>query len=290
MAAATATIAAAGIAAGATVYATNKQSKAAKAAGGSDLYGSKVKVPEYEGVQDQINDADPDIALQKMQDMLPALRKYSRTMTKLKNRTRDDAAPGSSKVMREGMSALSSLLTGAVPTDVRDKIMRTVAEKGTGGSGPAYGGAGSNGDFDFNRMLGKVSTDNMKEGLSIAPTWLKLAEDFTFTPEKALASVLGMVNSQFQFAQLSQKEAENEYSAAMNEARGTAMPDPQVLGAYNDNIQRSSVEAEGIARSGDALGKLLLAAGQAVPKSSPSTVQTKTMYSSAGAVTHPVKV
>jgi hypothetical protein len=249
--AATVTAVAAVAAAGTAAYSSYSQSKNAKNAAGAlandpaGAYGTKVKPVKY---KDNVNlpNYDPMAGVSDYARMLPMLNSISQSVTKQGMINRDSISGGqaSANLNQEGAD-INGLLKGDVPSDVKDNIMRQVASR-TGGAFSPGGAANQAGQTEFARNLGLTSTQMMQQGMSAAPTWESLVDAFTYKPQQAFGDAMTALQSrdsyQLNAANLQLKRDENNYTGEVNYEKMKSMPNPQLMGMTNDQLQLGNVQ------------------------------------------------
>jgi len=224
-------IAAAVIAAGATVYSVQAQKKAAEkaaSAGGSgaDIYGRSTDMPSYMPVDQTVFDPAAD-KNRYINQMLPASIDAAKRSTNYGIKQRERLMPGFKSIMAGAGGTLSRWMAGDVPDDVKDSVMRSIAEKsgGTAGAGTGY-------KDDFARSIGKIGAIDLPgQALQLGPTWMKLADSFVTKPEEAFGSIMDFIKAKYGYAASSDAlkvhQAESIYTSEVNKERSDAMPTPQ---------------------------------------------------------------
>jgi len=174
----------------------------------------------------------------------------------------------------QAMDVVSSYLRGEVPQDVKDQIMRNVAESAGAGFNPAA--AGKVGGFQaaqgqFARNLGLTSLDIQGRGLAAMPSvqgtaqnWQQLARAFTADPLDVGRLQLGYQAAQAEVGLQKAKATGDIYNNLFNAKSGLAT---NVYAANKENIAASyaaqQATAQGIASTGQALSSGISAYGAA---------------------------
>lgn len=245
---AVATAAAGALAAGASVYSSEKQASAMKSAmPGKDAYGKKIKMPDYVNNVD-LPEYDPTMGGRDYLSMLPFLESISRRVTNSAQRNRDMVSGGlSTQVLRQSGTDIDAMLSGRVPPDVKDAILRAVAEK-TGGAFSQNLANPTVTEADFGRNIGKTYYDIMKEGVTMAPQWESLVDAFTYKPQDAFGDTLQLLRSRNSYdlsqAGLQMQLDENQYASDVNKAKAAAQADPAALGMARDSMSMSLIDAQ----------------------------------------------
>lgn len=267
--AATVTAVAAVAAAGTAAYSAHQQAKAQKDAAaqaqgalGADpaaTYGSKVEIPNRVD-----NIGTPQGYGQQLfgdfQASIPSITSAASQINAYALRQRDRVSGGTFRDNLEQQgSNIQSFLSGEIPQDVQGFINRYVAERSGGAFDPSvpggYGGGLSQSGSGLARSLGLTSLDIMDKGMSYAPTWEQLVDQFTYKPTNALADAGTFLNA----AQLQLARDNATYDAAVTKATGDAAPNPQVAGAVNDNLRLDTLKSTASANEMKALSGLITA-------------------------------
>lgn len=139
--------------------------------GGSEIYGSKPAVPLPVDYTKDIKEA---IATNK--SILPELSVLAKLSTEALLNVMESAFPGTKDIISTGGKAISSMVRGELPGDLRRKIDTDIATSGI--SGGTYGS-----DFDKYRGVlgrGKTSFDLIQRGLDSATQWINQAQNLSF--------------------------------------------------------------------------------------------------------------
>lgn len=249
--AATVTAVAAVAAAGTAAYSSYSQGKAAKGAqdtlnnNAAAAYGTKVKPVKY---KDNVNlpSYDPSLGAKDYANMLPMLNSISQQVTTQGMKERDSISNGmASANLHQAGADINGLLKGQVPTDVQDSINRMVAAR-TGGAFSPDGAANQGAQAEFARNLGLTSTQMMDKGLSAAPAWESLVDAFTYKPQQAFGDAMTALRARDDYtlnaANIQLKRDENNYMGKVNYEKMKSMPNPQLMGMVNDNLQLNTAQ------------------------------------------------
>lgn len=151
----------------------------------------------------------------------------------------------------QAMDVISNYLRGEVPQDVKDQIMRNVAESAGAGFNPAT--AGQAGGFQaaqgqMARNLGLTSLDIQRQGLAAVPAiqgtaqnWQQLARAFTADPLD-----VGRVQLGFQTAAA---------EVGLQKAKMTAGVYENIYGANKENIAASYAAQQAVGQGVSDIGK-----------------------------------
>ena len=238
--------------AGATMYAQKKQADAQKKALAANdpaaAYGSKMELPDYKSnVQIPTFDAS-----QGASDLLanqPAIAGIAKKYTKQGVNLRNLILPGSSDLLGLASTDLNALGHGQVSQGQVDSANQRIAER-TGGtfdpSNPTgYAGANPYTVANFTTGIGKQSQDNVNQFLSTLPGYEQLSQSFAYTPEKAAASAMDMLNARYNYVlgagKLQQGIDDSTYNSIVNQIKANSTGDPQVIGARNDALTAAAL-------------------------------------------------
>ena len=163
----------------------------------------------------------------------------------------------------QAMDVISNYLRGEIPQDVKEQIMRNVAESAGAGFNPAT--AGKAGGFQTSqgqmaRNLGLTSLDIQRQGLAAIPSiqgtaqnWQKLAKAFTAEPLDVGRLQLGYQTAGSEVGLQKAKMTSDMFTNIYNAQSGLAS---QIYGANKENIASSlasSLETgRGVAKMGEA--------------------------------------
>lgn len=221
-------------------------------------YGSKVVLPDY---QDRV--VNP---LQNFQQSLPMITAIGGRMNQAAINQRNKLAGGQlwqQNIQQAGRN-VQQMMGGNIPADVQDRINRYVAERGGGAYDPTqpggYGGGLSQVGGDMARSLGKTSYDIMTQGMSYAPGWAQMVDQFTYKPQDVLRDTQTFQNE----AQLQLQRDQNLYQSQANQAFARAQADPQVAGFMNDQLRLQGIQQQAEANKARAMEGLITAGGQAL--------------------------
>ena len=162
----------------------------------------------------------------------------------------------------QAMDVVSSYLRGDIPQDVKDQIMRNVAESARAGFSPAT--AGRTGGFQaaqgqMARNLGLTSLDIQGMGLSALPSvqgtamqWQNLARAFTADPLDVGRVQLGFQGAAAEVGLQKAKMTSDMYSNIANAQLGLAS---QIYGANKENIAASYAAQQAVGQGVSDIGK-----------------------------------
>jgi len=177
----------------------------------------------------------------------------------------------------QAMDVISQYLKGEVPQDVKEQIMRNVAESAGAGFNPAT--AGQAGGFQaaqgqFARNLGLTSLDIQRQGMAAIPSiqgtaqnWQQLARAFQAEPLDVGRLQLGYQTAQAEVGLQKAKMTGDIFSNIFNAQSGLAT---QIYGANKENAAASyaaqQATGQGVSQIGQATSGALMgmsgAAGQ----------------------------
>lgn len=260
-------------AAGVSAYSSYSQGKAQEKAAGAAMdaasadpagaYGSKVKMPQYkDNVGDDI--ISPSYGTQVWEDFndsLPLIFEISNSMNARNINMRNKVAGGKnwSNAIRQQGENINSMLDGEIPTDVQDQINRYVAESVGGGFDPSapggYGGGISQMGSSLARSLGLTSMDIMDKGMSYAPQWEQMVDQFTYKPQDVMRDVQPFMTA----AQIQLQRDQNMYEGQVNSAIAEGAPNPQVAGMINDRLRMDTATAQSKANQMQAISGMISA-------------------------------
>jgi hypothetical protein len=162
----------------------------------------------------------------------------------------------------QAMDVISQYLKGEVPQDVKDQIMRNVAESAGAGFNPAT--AGQAGGFQaaqgqFARNLGLTSLDIQRQGLAAIPSvqgtaqnWQQLARAFTAEPLDVGRLQLGYQTAGAEVGLQKAKMTSDMFSNIFNAQSGLAM---QIYGANKENAAASYAAQQAVGQGVSDIGK-----------------------------------
>jgi hypothetical protein len=162
----------------------------------------------------------------------------------------------------QAMDVVSSYLRGDIPQDVKDQIMRNVAESAGAGFSPAT--AGRTGGFQaaqgqLARNLGLTSLDIQGRGLAAMPSvqgtamnWQQLAKSFTAEPLDVGRLQLGYQTAQAEVGLQKAKMTSDMFSNIYNAQSGLAT---QIYGANKENIAASYAAQQAVGQGVSDIGK-----------------------------------
>jgi hypothetical protein len=162
----------------------------------------------------------------------------------------------------QAMDVISQYLKGEVPQDVKDQIMRNVAESAGAGFNPAT--AGQAGGFQaaqgqMARNLGLTSLDIQRQGLAAIPAvqgtaqnWQQLAKAFTAEPLDVGRLQLGYQTAQAEVGLQKAKMTSDIYGNIFNAQSGLAT---QIYGANKENAAASYAAQQAVGQGVSDIGK-----------------------------------
>jgi hypothetical protein len=162
----------------------------------------------------------------------------------------------------QAMDVISQYLKGEVPQDVKDQIMRNVAESAGAGFNPAT--AGQAGGFQaaqgqMARNLGLTSLDIQGRGLAAMPSvqntamnWQQLARAFTADPLDVGRVQLGYQTAAAEVGLQKARMTGDMYSNIYNAQSGLAS---QIYGANKENIAASYAAQQAVGQGVSDIGK-----------------------------------
>jgi hypothetical protein len=142
---------------------------------------------------------------------------------------------------------------GEIPKDVRDSIMRSVAELGGAGFAPQQAGMPQVGGFQaaqglLSRQLGLTSLDLSKIGNQLSQSWQAIAGSFIESPLQVGQARLGYEKAA---ADIQLAKAQAEAGMAVDVAQGAYGTAVDTIGA---KLAANQALASGISSTGQALG------------------------------------
>ena len=162
----------------------------------------------------------------------------------------------------QAMDVISQYLKGEVPQDVKDQIMRNVAESAGAGFNPAT--AGQAGGFQaaqgqMARNLGLTSLDIQRQGLAAIPSiqgtaqnWQQLARAFQAEPLDVGRLQLGYQTAQAEVGLQKAKMTGDMFSNIFNAQSGLAT---QIYGANKENAAASYAAQQAVGQGVSDIGK-----------------------------------
>jgi hypothetical protein len=162
----------------------------------------------------------------------------------------------------QAMDVISNYLRGEIPQDVREQIMRNVAESAGAGFNPAT--AGQAGGFQaaqgqMARNLGLTSLDIQRQGLAAIPAvqgtaqnWQQLAKAFTAEPLDVGRLQLGYQTAQAEVGLQKAKMTSDIYGNMFNAQSGLAT---QIYGANKENAAASYAAQQAVGQGVSDIGK-----------------------------------
>jgi hypothetical protein len=162
----------------------------------------------------------------------------------------------------QAMDVISQYLKGEVPQDVKDQIMRNVAESAGAGFNPAT--AGQAGGFQaaqgqMARNLGLTSLDIQRQGLAAIPSiqgtaqnWQQLARAFTAEPLDVGRLQLGFQGAAAEVGLQKAKMTSDMFSNIYNAQSGLAT---QIYGANKENAAASYAAQQAVGQGVSDIGQ-----------------------------------
>jgi hypothetical protein len=162
----------------------------------------------------------------------------------------------------QAMDVISNYLRGEIPQDVKEQIIRNVAESAGAGFNPAT--AGRAGGFQaaqgqMARNLGLTSLDIQRQGLAAIPSiqgtaqnWQQLARAFTAEPLDVGRLQLGYQTAQAEVGLQKAKMASDMFSNIYNAQSGLAS---QIYGANKETAAASYASQQAVGQGVSDIGK-----------------------------------
>ena len=162
----------------------------------------------------------------------------------------------------QAMDVISNYLRGEVPQDVKDQIMRNVAESAGAGFNPQA--AGQVGGFQaaqgqMARNLGLTSLDIQRQGLAAIPAvqgtaqnWQQLAKAFTADPLDVGRVQLGFQSAAAEVGLQKAKMTSDMFANIYNAQSGLAT---QIYGANKENIAASYAAQQAVGQGVSDIGQ-----------------------------------
>jgi len=260
-------VAAAGTAAAVSMSAADKAKKAQGAAAGKYKKQQRKAVQQYEQGQQQVQGMIQGV--QAPEYNLGAMIGDAGQISNYYRQQLEQFQPGAAKQRQQAqsqigqaMDVVSSYLRGEVPQDVKDQIMRNVAE--SAGAGFNLAAAGKVGGFQaaqgqFARNLGLTSLDIQGRGLAAMPSvqgtaqnWQQLARAFTADPLDVGRLQLGYQSAQAEVGLQKAKATGDIYNNLFNAKSGLAT---NVYAANKENIAASYAAQQATAQGISDIGK-----------------------------------
>lgn len=272
-------VAAAGTSAALSMSAANRAAKAQGAAA-AKFEGAQGKAmrPYIQGqkeVKDMIqNVGTPTYDLNAMIGDASRISEYNRQQAELFQPGAAAIRSRSAGQINQAMDVINSYLQGEIPQDVKDQILRNVAQSAGAGFNPAT--AGRAGGFQaaqgvMARQLGLTSLDLQGRGLSALPSiqgvaqnWQQLARSFTADPldvgRMQLAFQSAATETGLQKAKMTSDIYGNIYNAQTGAAANIYGANKETIGA---NLAANQALASGIGSIGQAASGTLGGISQA---------------------------
>lgn len=189
-----------------------------------DIYGSKPEVPDYPTLEKAQQDA---IAHNK--SVLPDITEIGSKVNEFSQSQLEQmlrqAIPGLDDINAKASSNIQSMLSGALPDDVKTLIERKSAENATAGG---FSGSGVHRNLTA-RDLGLASLQLTQTGLSSAERWIANAKATQTAPLFDVTSMF--VSPAQQFA-----SAEGKFQRDVYAANVAAAPDPVARGQFDSDM------------------------------------------------------
>lgn len=168
--------------------------------------------------------------------------------------------------LNQAMDVIGTYLRGEIPQDVKDQLMRNIAELGGAGFAPAAAGRGAfvqGPQANLARSLGLTSLDIQRGGLTAAPqiqasaqNWQQLAKAFTAEPldvsRTSLAYQMGAANVGLEKVGIKSNLIAAQYGAQTGQAQRGYARQQENIGA---SLARDQAVAQGIGDTTAAIGQ-----------------------------------
>jgi hypothetical protein len=260
-------VAAAGTAAAVSMSAADRARKAQGAAAGSFKKQQRKAVKGYKKGQAEVQGMIADV--QAPEYNLGAMIGDAGQISDYYRQQLETFQPGAAQQRQQAqgqigqaMDVISQYLKGEVPQDVKDQIMRNVAESAGAGFNPAT--AGQAGGFQaaqgqMARNLGLTSLDIQRQGLAAIPAvqgtaqnWQQLAKAFTAEPLDVGRLQLGYQTAQAEVGLQKAKMTSDIYGNMFNAQSGLAT---QIYGANKENAAASYAAQQAVGQGVSDIGK-----------------------------------
>lgn len=264
---ATVVVGAAAASAAISMSAADKAKKAQGAAAGQYKKQQNKAVKRYEKDQQQVQGMINEVQAPVYD--LGAMIGDAAQISEYKRQQLEKFQPGAAQQRQQAqdqisqaMGVVNSYLRGEVPQDVKDQIMRNVAESAGAGFNPAT--AGQAGGFQaaqgqMARNLGLTSLDIQGRGLAAIPAiqgtaqnWQQLARAFTAEPLDVGRLQLGYQAAQAEVGLQKAKATGDIYNNLFNARSGLAT---NVYAANKENIAASYAAQQATAQGVNDIGK-----------------------------------
>lgn len=227
------------------------QKKAMAAGSAADKHGSRPDLPDFKSHAD-LPGYDPVRGAWDLAYMQQPANITANSVTKAGINLRERVMPGLKGIMSLAGTNLTALGSGQVAEDEVNNVNQIIAER-TGGSydpsNPSVAGGGrAYSVANFSTGIGRTSQQNVDKFLSSAPNFAQLAGSFAYTPDKAVASAMDLLNSKYNYllgkAKVQTDIDESVYNSGVNQARAAAGADPQVVGQRNDELAMQALNGQ----------------------------------------------
>jgi hypothetical protein len=250
-----------------SMSAADRAKKAQGAAAGTFKKQQRKAVQQYEQGQQQVQGMIEDV--QAPEYNLGAMIGDAGQISNYYRQQLEKFQPGAAQQRQQAqtqigqaMDVISQYLKGEVPQDVKDQIMRNVAESAGAGFNPAT--AGQAGGFQaaqgqMARNLGLTSLDIQRQGLAAMPAvqntamnWQQLARAFRAEPLDVGRLQLGYQTAQAEVGLQKAKMTSDMFTNIYNAQSGLAS---QIYGANKENIAASYAAQQAVGQGVSDIGQ-----------------------------------
>lgn len=250
-----------------SMSAADRAKKAQGAAAGAFKKQQRKAVQQYEQGQQQVQGMiegvqAPEYNLGAMIGDAGKISKYYRQQLETFQPGAAQQRQQATAQIGQAMDVVSNYLRGDIPQDVREQIMRNVAESAGAGFNPAT--AGQAGGFQaaqgqFARNLGLTSLDIQGRGLAAIPSvqgtaqnWQQLARAFTAEPLDVGRLQLGYQTAKAEVGLQKARMTGDMFTNIYNAQSGLAS---QIYGANKENIAASYAAQQAVGQGVSDIGK-----------------------------------
>lgn len=265
------TIISVGAAAAGTAMQVSASNKAAKATGAAGKKATKQEKQAFELQKQATENLQRQLgAIQAPQWNLARDIQEAGQVTDYNVNQLEKIFPGAKTSRDIAAQTAISYQKGEIPKDVRDSIMRSVAELGGAGFAPRQAGMPQVGGFQaaqglLGRQIGKMSVELSQIGNQISQGWQALAGSFIESPLRVGQARLGYEQAA---ADIEMNKAQTEYNARLGLSQTQSGMAQRQYGRSMDtigaNLAAGQALASGIQSTGQALGGGISAYGAAI--------------------------